>query len=353
MANQTYTVTGGQTLLGLALQLYGNSEAIKEILLLNDLTGKMDNGAGTTDEVDLSANIIAGTEIIYDDASALRNSAVLAGLAGRIFIDKLPRVYLAETHAVVELMATKGYDVPEFEKNALDDMIYSLKTGSLWTKIKCLYPMMGASLGTCAINAKDPRDLDAAFRITFVNAPTADLHGVSWNGTNQYAVTHFIPSASGFADLHHGYYSLTETITNGRIEMAVQTGSTISELHIRPDNTRVYTPVVSTTSAINYFTRTPIASTGLFLACSSGATVRLHQNGVSLGTVAQPDGNIANLTTKVGLATRLNSNSPTAGTYSVLKCGFATIGNTLSESEGTTYSSIINTFMTAVGRNTY
>ena len=70
---------------------------------------------------------------------------------------------------------------------------------NFYSKLYAVYPMAPSdastiSLSTIKWNAVNPLDTDAAFRLTFVNEPTADLAlGLNNNATpNGYAETHFV-----------------------------------------------------------------------------------------------------------------------------------------------------------------
>ncbi len=86
----------------------------------------------------------------------------------------------------------------------------------VYSKCYAIYPMSPSDVSTISLstikwNVKDPRDLDAAFRLTFTNSPTADLSlGLNNNATpDGYAETHFIESANMAA----GNNGLTAYIT--------------------------------------------------------------------------------------------------------------------------------------------
>jgi hypothetical protein len=94
---------------------------------------------------------------------------------------------------------------------AINNLVLSLKADSLWAKMTALYPLVGGTATTHKFNLKDPRDLDAAFRLTFFGSPTHSADGMQGNGSSQYARTHIIPlshfslnSASGFAYINQG-----------------------------------------------------------------------------------------------------------------------------------------------------
>ncbi len=53
------------------------------------------------------------------------------------------------------------------QKDSINTLVEALKSASIWTKIKAIYPMIGGVASSHKYNLKDPRDLDAAFRLTF------------------------------------------------------------------------------------------------------------------------------------------------------------------------------------------
>lgn len=240
---------------------------------------------------------------------------------------------------------------------AIDHLVRDLKGASLWTKVKALWPMVGGTADTCKYNLKDPRDLDAAYRLTFFNSPTIDGDGVSWNGTTQYASTHFIPSTSGLTDMHVAYYSLTNTATQNRIQIGGRTASTpYIELWINAGTVGnlTFLGIAGATGADIITPSKPSAdSRGLFVGSRKGTALRLHRNGSQLGSGTPTFAALSGITTAIGLGVRLTNNSPAAGTYSVMKCGLAAIGEGLTADETVTYSGILNHFCEHMGRNTY
>lgn len=96
------------------------------------------------------------------------------------------------------------------QKSAVNQLVLDLKSNSLWTKFLALYPFVGASASTHKFNLKDPRDLDAAFRLVFSGGITHDANGVTGNGTNGYADTKIVPSSKlTLNDCSAGFYSRT------------------------------------------------------------------------------------------------------------------------------------------------
>jgi hypothetical protein len=80
------------------------------------------------------------------------------------------------------------------QQSAIDTLVTGLKTDGLWTKMKAIYPFVGGTATTHKFNLKDPRDLDAAFRLVFSGGWTHSSNGALPNGTNAYADTFLVPS---------------------------------------------------------------------------------------------------------------------------------------------------------------
>ena len=64
-----------------------------------------------------------------------------------------------------------------------------LKAASIWTKMQALYPFVGGTATTHKWNLKDPRDLDAAYRIVFNGGWTHNSNGIQGDGSTGYANT--------------------------------------------------------------------------------------------------------------------------------------------------------------------
>ena len=80
------------------------------------------------------------------------------------------------------------------QQTAIDTLVRGLKSDNIWTKLKAIYPFVGGTATTHKYNLKDPRDLDAAFRLAFSGGITHSSTGALPNGTNGYADTKYKPS---------------------------------------------------------------------------------------------------------------------------------------------------------------
>jgi len=62
--------------------------------------------------------------------------------------------------------------------------------------MKAIYPFVGGTASAHKFNLKDPRDLDAAYRLVFNGGWTHSSTGAQPNGTNGYADTKLAPSSA-------------------------------------------------------------------------------------------------------------------------------------------------------------
>jgi hypothetical protein len=73
--------------------------------------------------------------------------------------------------------------------SAINNLVLSLKADNIWTKMIAIYPFVGGTASTHKFNLKDPRDLNAAFRLEYFGSPTHSADGMQGNGSSQYANT--------------------------------------------------------------------------------------------------------------------------------------------------------------------
>jgi hypothetical protein len=75
------------------------------------------------------------------------------------------------------------------QQSAIDNLVIGLKADGLWTSMYAIYPFVGGTASTHKWNLKDPRDLNAAYRLQFNGGMTHSTNGILFNGTNGWADT--------------------------------------------------------------------------------------------------------------------------------------------------------------------
>jgi len=95
----------------------------------------------------------------------------------------------SDAQAFVSRVETAGGSLSYTESQAVDTLVSDLKDAGIWTKMKAIYPMVGASAAACAQNLKS-----SSFTGTFNGGVTFSSNGVQFNGTSGYLDTQFVPS---------------------------------------------------------------------------------------------------------------------------------------------------------------
>ena len=229
------------------------------------------------------------------------------------------------------------------QQNAINTLVVSLKGYSIWTKFKAIYPIVGGSASSHKYNLKDPRDLDAAFRLNYANGVTHSSTGMVGNGMTGYANTNLQPFGNLLQiSTHYSFYSRTNTNTP-TVEMGVGVFSNIVEIR---------------TSGVTYhrvngggLVQHSDANSLGFYTANRTATLNLSawKNGVKLtsntSNLSEPpiSGNIFILA--------LNNGAGVGQYYSTKECAFASIGDGLTDTEAANFYTAVNAYQVALSRN--
>jgi len=107
------------------------------------------------------------------------------------------------TNDFISRVTTAGGTLSALEKTATNQLVVDLKAKGLWTSMKAIYPMVGASAAACAQNLKS-----SSFTGTFTSGWTFASTGATPNGTSAYMNTGLNPNIvlSNFS-VHHCFYT--------------------------------------------------------------------------------------------------------------------------------------------------
>jgi hypothetical protein len=210
-----------------------------------------------------------------------------------------------------------------------------------------MYPFLGGNSSGCKFNAIDPQDTNGAYRLVFNGGVTFNASGVTFNGNNGYANTYLSGNTITPNDNHLSVYMRDNTAVNSKTYLGYADGSTNFLISNGGDNNHYYyygldtAGIVSTTSA---------TTSGLNLITTTGQSFQnLYRNG---SVVLSNSGATTGSTNQEVVIGALN-NAGSIQQYYGNEYRFVTIGYGLSEAQQSTLSSIINTFQTTLGRNTY
>jgi hypothetical protein len=237
------------------------------------------------------------------------------------------------------------------QKQAINTLVTDLKGYGIWTKMKAIYPFVGGTSSTHKFNLKDPRDLDAAFRLVFSGGWTHSSNGALPNGTNGYADTKLnINTQTTFNNAHVSYYSRTQNEKSGSTSIGcTDTSSNDFRLIIRRPTNTGFLLTTDNTNGVLDFTNT--SSQGLFIGNANGVNVRkFFRNGISLAPLsANPRGTTIYPSLNVYIGSRNNNN--TAGDFEDKECAFASIGNGLTDTEAANLYTAVQAYQTSLSRN--
>ncbi len=234
------------------------------------------------------------------------------------------------------------------QKSAINTLVTDLKGYGIWTKMKAVYPFVGGTASQHKFNLKDPRDLDAAFRLVFYGGGTHSSTGYLGNGTNAWANTNlFARTILTNSNIHLSFYSRTANATSAFSAEIIPNGSyNASEWTALRTNNK-------TGGGIAYFSAgddsktAGISSTtnGFYLGSETSSILRkLYKNGTAIASNTASDLN--NLPT---LSLSLLG-SPT-NAFSGNETAFASMGDGLTDTEATNFYTAVQKFNTTLSRN--
>lgn len=233
------------------------------------------------------------------------------------------------------------------QQYAINTVVVAAKLNGWWTLCNAIYPMVGGTQTTCKYNLKDPRDLDAAFRLNFQGGWTYSATGVLPNGTTGYANTFLVPSSVlTIYDTHISYYSRTNSdglygdiaVSNGPSQQMV--------LYVRYSNLLITDAYDTTSNGRLSVSNTD--SSGLALSSRVSTTdFSAYRNGVLLGTLSVNSG-LLPTTNSLYICATNTSGVPIQ--FSNRECAFATIGAGISSTIAALMYTDIQNFQTTLGR---
>jgi hypothetical protein len=235
------------------------------------------------------------------------------------------------------------------QQSAINTLVTDLKDYGIWTKMKAIYPFVGGTASSHKWNLKDPRDLDAAFRLVFSGGWTHSSNGALPNGTNAYADTFLKPNTSlTLNSTHMSYYSRTSTSNSGIDDFGAYNGvNQIQRLLIKDSSNT--TNLVDINSTSQRASGTVTDPSGFFIANRENSTsVKSIKNNTLLGS--NSDTNTGTLPSVNMYLSALN-NAGSSVNYSARQCAFASIGDGLTATELSNLYTAVQAYQTNLSRN--
>lgn len=234
------------------------------------------------------------------------------------------------------------------QKNALNKLVVDLKTYGIWSKCIAIYPILGGTATTHKYNLKDPRDLDAAFRLSFAGSLSHGSDGITHTGATGYCNTHIVGSNLINNNTHLSYYSNNNTSVSA-IEMGMTVDfSLILGLFLSYAGTAMSRMYSGSGTNVNIDVSD---SLGFYVSTRTASNVhKLFKAGSQIGSTNTNSNsqNVTSLNLDIYLMA-LNYNG-SSGYNSDRRMAFASIGVGLSDTEAYNFNTIVTAYQTSLSR---
>jgi hypothetical protein len=250
----------------------------------------------------------------------------------------------ADAAAFFNRVTTAGGTLSATEKQAVNQLVLDLKANSLWTPMKAIYPMVGASAEACKQNLKS-----SSFTGSFSTGWTFANTGATPNGSSAYMDTG-LNTLSNLTktSAHLSTYIRTNTNAGSPYDMG-NSGDllaivTPTFLITRYTTGLAYLGIADTSYATSV---TSSDSRGFWCGATNGSSTQtLYKNGTSIKTGTQASGDFANNNIYIGA----NNGNGTASLFSNKQTAFASIGDGLSSTQASNFYTAVQAFQTTLSR---
>jgi hypothetical protein len=271
---------------------------------------------------------------VLQDLPVYTNSYTVTGLASNTtyyYRVRASTEYDTDAQAFFTRVTTAGGSLTTTEQQATNALVLNLKYYSLWSKMKAIYPMVGASAAACAQNLKS-----SSFTGTFNGGWTFASTGVTPNGSTGYMSTGIIPSTNlSISSAHLSSYNNTNP------NDGVLLGANALNCFLQYSTGQLYGGLANTT-----FINTTASQTASFVMVNrpSSSTLNLFRNN---SKILQNTSNTGSSYTSNALELARYGSS----FYQDARFAFASIGDGLTDTEASNFYTSVQAFQTTLSRN--
>jgi hypothetical protein len=280
-------------------------------------------------------------EKLFGDKLYAGQLPINLGMVKADFIDVDALAFFAKVTAA-------GGTLSATERLAIDTLVKQMKADGIWTKMKAIYPMVGASAAACAQNLKS-----SSFTGTFNGGWTFASTGVTPNGTSAFMDTSLNMSSNlSQNNLHLSYYSRTTTANNAQ---EVGVNNTAAAVYNPQYGLIVRNAIGNTSSStfgnynLNNASVANLASSAYFALGTRTSNIlnKLYRNGSAIAT---------DTTTNISNALSFNfyigasNGGGAAFQFSNKQCAFASIGDGLNDTEVSNFYDAVQAMQVTLSR---
>jgi hypothetical protein len=260
---------------------------------------------------------------------------------GKFFYISVAPTFDSDAQAFFDRVTTAGGTLTTTEKQAVNQLVITMKADGTWGPCKVIYPMVGASAAACAQNLKS-----SSFTGTFSSGWTFASTGATPNGTSAYMDTNFnmLTDYISTSNASIGAYIRTNT-GSGTYDMGAGDNIPVS-------NGMLIMPTLGGTfygtamGGLMFESNTN--AQGFYCMNRDGGSQYMYKRGnITINKSAvSAVGSISSLTIYIG-----SSNSSQANyKFSDKETAFNFIGDKLTQTEVSNFYTAVQAFQTTLGR---
>jgi len=238
----------------------------------------------------------------------------------------------ADAVAFFNRVTNDGGSLSLTEKQAVNQLVLDMKSYGIWSAMKAIYPMVGASAAACRQNLKS-----SSFTGTFTATGwTFASTGVTPNGVSAYCNTNCAPNNMAQNSLSGFVYNRTDNLLitlNGCTNFEINDFDPSRSLYGAVNNSEL--PIGTQTTTAGFWGVSRISSSG-WAAYKNGANIVNKTQGSN-----PPSGNA------VFIASR---NTGTPITFGNKEVAFFSIGDGLTDTQASNFYTAVQAFQTTLSR---
>ena len=243
----------------------------------------------------------------------------------------------ADAVAFFNRVTTAGGSLSATEKAAVNQLVLDLKANSLWTPMKAIYPMVGASAAACAQNLKS-----SSFTGTFTSGWTFASTGVTPNGTSAFMDTNFLESTNLTLNSEHISVYLRTNVS--ALSVDIGTEGVAGQSNIFPNFGGSYYPRVQANNGgigVSYNTA------AFFLANRVISTEIQGWRNTTKNTLTNASSGLSNTSICLSVLPQVGG---TKSFFSTRQNAFASIGDGLTDTQASNFYTAVQAFQTTLSR---
>jgi hypothetical protein len=235
-----------------------------------------------------------------------------------------------------------GGSLSTTEQNATKTLVADLKSAGIWSAMKAIYPMVGASAAACAQNLKS-----SSFTGSFSSGWTFASTGVTGNGSSTFMQTAFVLSANlSVNSVHASLYLNTNNVPSvgDPVDLGAFNGVTQA---LTLNQSSLASLIFGSRNVGNFISTTQATRLGFGISSKTSATLTtLYKNGSSVAS-GNSGGTLPTIQSYLGA---LNLSG---GQYGVINntIAFHSLGDGLTDTQSTNLYTAVQTFQTTLSRN--